>query len=495
MSPIKKLFDKLIRPEQYSLKIKSLRAAAWGVLEKGAANGLRMVSSLILTRILYPEAFGLMATVFTILAMIQLYADTGVKMAIIQKAGSDSEVFLNTAWVISILRGCILFGIILVLSWPLSLYYDQPSLKGLLFVMAIGPLLSGLENPALALVIKTFRVEKQAALELGSQASGVIASIVLSSIYKSVYALAFGALVSTVYKVVGSYIVYPYHPRFKWDPAAGRELFHFGKFIFINTIISWTLYNLDVFLVGKLLGMEPLGVYNIGRNIAFMVPIFSVQILSQSFLPAVSSVLGDTDRIIRIYKKTSAFIIMGTVPLSMTVALFSADITRLLYDSRYQAASIAMCWIGLSGVFRIIGLTNSSLFFGIGKPSYETTASAVGLMLALILVPLGIKSHAIFGSAFAVFIVITAVSIIQSIFLKPAARFPIKIIIRPWIQATLSAGVFAGVFFLFFNRLNNAPLYNLPLFLTTMAIGLIASVGTYILFEGTRPFQDYKAGQ
>ncbi len=173
---IKDLIDKLIRPQKHSLKIQSIRAAFWSFMGKGGSHFFRMVGSLVLTRILFPEAFGLMATATVFLTMVQLFSDTGTHTAIIQNPRGAEPEFLNTAWIIKLCRGGILFLVMCALALPFARFYNQPELKGILFVMAFSPLILGFENPALAVLIKEFRTEKQVGLELGTQVFGLAVS-------------------------------------------------------------------------------------------------------------------------------------------------------------------------------------------------------------------------------------------------------------------------------------------------------------------------------
>jgi len=252
---ISKLSGFIRRPQEHSLKLQSMRAAFFSIVGRGGGHFLRMVGSLILTRLLFPEAFGLMATASVVLAMVQLFSDTGVRTAIIQNPRGGEPAFLYTAFFISIVRGLLLCLIICGLARPLALYYRQPELTWLLLVMALNPLLVSFENPAVNLFIKKFRVERQVFFELSIQALGLVTSVLLAFMLGSVYALAWGSVLSALYRVAGSYYIDPFRPRFVWNHDAGRELVGFGKFIFLNTMITWAAMNLDVLLIGKLLGM------------------------------------------------------------------------------------------------------------------------------------------------------------------------------------------------------------------------------------------------
>jgi len=480
----------LVKPEERSLKIKSIRAAVWSLLGRGGSRVLRLASSLVLTRILFPEAFGLMATATVVLAMIQLFADSGVRTAIIQNPRGDEPEFLNTAWIISICRGVMLFLVILALSFPMARFYGQPELRGLMTLMAFNPLIGGFENPALALVIKKFRIEKQVAYELGTHLLSVITSIVFAFLLRSVYALAIGSVSLVIYRVFASYIVEPYRPSLIWDKAAGSELFHFGKYIFINTLITWAVMNADIILIGKLLNMDILGFYNLGNNIGIVVSTFCLLIFMQSYMPAVSSVAHDTPRVVEIYKRSASLVLAVAVPVSAVLALFCKDIIGMLYDPRYQLAYIAVFWVSLGGIFRIIGLTTGNTFIAMGKPSYETISMSVGLVAVAVFIPLGAVRAGLQGAAFGMFCAVTLTSVMESFLVAVGLRFPVRIVLRPWFQAILVAGGTGAVFFLLRPWMEGDRFHNLPFLAVISVAGLLISAGVYLLLEGRSPFQD-----
>lgn len=492
---IKDLIGKLIKPQEHSLKIQSIRAAFWSFLGKGGSHFFRMVGSLILTRVLFPEAFGLMATATVFLTMVQLFSDTGIHTAIIQNPrGADPE-FLNTAWIIKLGRGVILFLIVCACAIPFARFYNQPELKNILYVIAFSPLILSLENPALALFIKDFRTEKQVGLELGTQVLGLTSSIVLAIIMRSVYALTIGLVLSSVYRVVGSYIIVSFRPRLKWNKEMGLEIFHFGKFIFFNTMITWVLINADILLLGKLLGMDTVAFYNLGKNLGDMVALFCTQIVLQSYLPAVSSVADDLPRVMKIYRRTVTFFLAVAIPASMVLALFSHDLIRLLYDPRYQMAYVSMFWLALSGVFRTIGLVSGTTFVAMGKPVFETVSMGFGVVLMFICVPLGAKLAGLWGGAFGVAVALALTTAAESLCLIKSFKFPLKIILRPWGQAVFVASVITGVFLTLRPWLSSERLYSIPFLVLIGFIGVAISGGIFVFLEGVHPFQDEGEGQ
>src|SRR5712675_1262901 len=108
-----------------SLRSRALAGSAWTTFGFGGQKLIQLVSNLVLTRLLFPEAFGLMALANVILLGLGMFSDLGIKPSIVQHEQGDSEKFLNTAWTIQILRGLSVWLAACVLAYPASLIYHD----------------------------------------------------------------------------------------------------------------------------------------------------------------------------------------------------------------------------------------------------------------------------------------------------------------------------------------------------------------------------------
>ena len=101
------------------LKSRAIRAAMFVLGERFSQQILRLISNLILTRILVPEMFGIMALANTLVTGAQMLSDAGLHAKLIQSEHAEDERFVNTVWTISILRGPIVSGVLLLDGVPL----------------------------------------------------------------------------------------------------------------------------------------------------------------------------------------------------------------------------------------------------------------------------------------------------------------------------------------------------------------------------------------
>ena len=134
-----------------TLKAKAARSTVLTIVNFGGQNVIRLLSNLILTRILFPEAFGLMALVQVILAGLQLFSDIGLRDSVIQDKRGGEPDFLNTAWVISIIRGFLLWFATILLAAPMAAFYDAPLLAEILPVAGFAVVLQGFSSTRILL--------------------------------------------------------------------------------------------------------------------------------------------------------------------------------------------------------------------------------------------------------------------------------------------------------------------------------------------------------
>lgn len=439
------LFNKLLNDK--SLQARTLKAAAWSFLGKGFGGVLRLISNLVLSRLLYPEAFGLMATAAVFLMLVNVFSDTGVKIAIIQNPNGHRPSFINTSWSITLLRGLILFIAVFLLTPYIATFYNEPQVQKLLYLMSFSLLIESFVNPALPVLTKKLDAKKNAVFELGAQFPAFILTIILAFYLKDVMAIAIGFLATSFFRVAASYIVHPYKPKFQLEKKYTGELFRFGKFIFLNTMITWAALNSDRLLIGKFLDMEQLGYYNLALHIGTFLVYILVQVFSQSYFPALASVVKDNQRLNHIFKKTSTTILILVTPLLLIIALYSDLIIGLLYESRYAPSALALFWISLRGIPSVISGIQSATILAAGKPVYETIAMFSGFVIMIIAVPAGAVIAGLSGVSIAVLLSTFGIVFVEAFFLIKKIGIKKEIVLKPLFASVITIILFVAIFY------------------------------------------------
>lgn len=320
----------------------ALYGSFWTVLGYGAGNLIRLGSNLILTRLLAPAVFGEMAIILILVQGLQMFSDIGVGPSVI-RAKEDDERFLNTAWTLSVIRGWALWGLCLALAWPLEKFYPYPQLRYLLVVAGFQGVMDGCQSMSMFTQNKKLAIKSLTLLALATQVSGLAVMIALAYYFHSIWALVIGGLFGASITMLGSHFALPgIRHRFAWDKAAVHELFHFGKWIFVSTILTFGSSQADRMMLGKMISQTTLGIYSQALTLATL-PNTAVTHLSYAILyPVFAKKAGERrDRFAHNVLRARRMLL----PLGATVVAGLATVAQPFYHWLYRPAYWDAAWM------------------------------------------------------------------------------------------------------------------------------------------------------
>ena len=379
-----------------ALSARALRGAACTILGFGTSQGVRFAANLLLTRLLFPEAFGMMALVSVIVTGLAMLSDAGIGPSVSQHRQGDDATFLDTAWTIQILRGVLLWFGAFALAAPAARLYDAPELAHLVPVAAIALLVSGFVPTKALTAERHLMLGRITLINLASQAAGVAMMILLAIATGSVWALAIAGVAEATVKLALVAVALPgRRNRLRFDRGAARELVHFGKWIFPTTMLAFLISQGDRALFGVYLSLEALGVYNIGFFLASFPLMLSGQLIGRIFLPLYRGAReeGDTTRIRGRIRHLRATITAATLTMLFLLGITAQPLVHLLFDPRYALAAAVVAAMTLVQMVQAVGLTydqaalaagDSNGFFRLfaGRSVVQIGGMVAGLSLA-----------------------------------------------------------------------------------------------------------------
>jgi len=383
---------------------KAIKASVLIIVNFGLSQILRLVSNVIITRILVPEYLGLMTLVHTFITGLYLFSDLGLEPAAIRSSRFYDEKFINTTWSIQVIRGIVLYVFCLILATPFSRFYNEPILLKLIPVLGLSTIIQGFNSTSIIIFNKEMLQGKSAIIELMSQIANIIVMIVLAYIYKSIWALVAGSLTFRVVTFALSYLFKtPQKHRFVLDKESYKDLLTFGMWIFISTAMYFLAGQYDKFYIGKVFSFALLGVYGIATMLA-EVPKQIIGILNHRILLPLIVDIGHLDNESikkRIHKPRLLILLL----LAFSVAIFTIIgdyLVILLYDIRYREASWMLPVLAVGTWPLILHSTNNSCLFVRGKPHYMAVGNIIKFVYMLILIPVGYKFLGVFGAVLVV---------------------------------------------------------------------------------------------
>ncbi|MDV3000701.1 MAG: hypothetical protein N5P05_002307 [Chroococcopsis gigantea SAG 12.99] len=181
-----------------NLKKLAIRGATWTLLGYGISQLLRLVSNIILTRLLNPHLFGLVSLVSTFLVALATFSDIGLAPNVIQNPRGEKSEFLNTAWTIQAIRGIILWLGSILIAWPAAIFYERQELLYLIPILGLTMITAGFSSTAILTLNRRLELAKLNIYELTIFSVNIITMIIWALLNPSVWALVGGTLLSSV---------------------------------------------------------------------------------------------------------------------------------------------------------------------------------------------------------------------------------------------------------------------------------------------------------
>ena len=385
------------------VKARALRGSFWTMSKFGGENVLRLASNLILTRLLFPEAFGMMAIVQVFIAGLQMFSDTGIRASIIQNERGDEPDFLNTAWTIQVGRGFLLWLGACALALPAASIYDEPMLAQLLPVAGLNAVIAGFSPTAVVTANRHLMLGRVTAIDLATQVMVIIVMVGLALWLQSVWALILGGLAGAVIRIGLYWMLLPGpRNRFRWERRAVSQLFHFGKYMFLGTAAGFVVQHADRAILGGFISLAALGVYSIGYFLASVPQSVQQALVSKIIFPLYrlkSPFRNETNR--KKLFRARRLLISATLTLNAALAFSGVWLIELLYDPRYHAAGPVVVLFCLSMVPRIVFGNYTGVLLAHGDSRRHLYLVGTGAVLQTIFLLVGISWFGMVGAALA----------------------------------------------------------------------------------------------
>jgi O-antigen/teichoic acid export membrane protein len=386
------------------LEKQAAKATVYIVGYYGMSLALRLVSSVVLSRLFSPEYFGLMTLLTTVLIGLNLFSHIGLADSVIQSPRGDEPVFLNTTWTLQALRGTGLWVLTILLAWPVARFYHEPRIIVLLPVLGFGCVIAGFASTSLLNLARHMGVGKTSMLEFIGQVVYFVVALIWALFDPSLWALVGGKIASELARTVISFFIMPdLRPRFVLDKECVHSLFHFGKWILIGTALTFLATQSDRLILGKLVSIEALGVYGVAFALSDMprqiIAMFCMRV-GFPFLARFAQQPRDDYRSIFLKYRLPVLAVGG---LGLVLIVCTGDQLVLhLYDHRYRAAAWMVSVLALGLWHTILYSTLSPAILALSKAHYNAIANLAYCISLFTLIPLGFHYYGILGAVVAV---------------------------------------------------------------------------------------------
>ncbi len=348
----------------------------------GVNQALRLGGNLILTRLLFPEAFGMMAIIQAVIYGVWMLTDVGIGASIVQQARGNEPSFLNTAWTIQIIRGFIIWVGLCALAFPMAIFYAEPQLASMIPVVGLSAIISSFNSTKLFTAQRNLEVARVSQIEVGSYAIGLLCTIFLAWLLQSVWSLVWGGLIAASVKMFASHLVlHGIKNQLLWDRDAIAHLIGFGRWILLSSTLTFISVQGASLVIGAVLDMSQLAFFTLASTMSLMFWQAMQQLAGQVFFPVYTEVYraNPSSLVATLYKARLALILPSWC-LAVLFVFFGTQLMGGLYDERYHESGVMLEQLAAGSLVGCVWGSYSGVLLAMGKVATMTALTAVQII-------------------------------------------------------------------------------------------------------------------
>lgn len=397
-----------------TLKERVLRAGSWALSGFVLTQVIRLGSNIILTRLLFPEAFGLMAVVYVLMTGLVMFSDLGISQSIIQNRRGDDPDFLNTAWTVQILRGVLIWLMALVIAFSLPLavsmnwvaegtVYANPSLPWIWAVYSFVAIIQGFESTKVAWAYRNLQVKVLTQIELLGQLAALVVMVTWASLFHNLWALVVGAITTGLVRCFAGHAWLPGTAnKIHWEREAAKEILHFGKWVFFLSIIAFLAASSDRIILGAYLTPTQMGLYSVAFLLSGAFTDLFNSMLTKTAYPAICEVVRERpENIAKVYHRLQLIADCFVFGIAGLLFVVGVEVVNLLYDQRYQDAGPILVILS----FGLIAARYAVVYqfcLAVSAMRHLFVANAVRLVTTIVAIPVGFGMAGFEGALIAI---------------------------------------------------------------------------------------------
>lgn len=462
------------------------RGIFYSALGKYSNVVIQLLVTAILSRILTPDEYGIVAVVNVFLVFFQMLADFGIGPAIIQnKTLTKKEI--NSIFGFSLYLALFLGIVFAFLGYPISAFYNNQVYKPISIVLSVTLFFYGILVVPQSMLLreKKFSTVNIVTI-LANIASGVV-SIVLAINGFSYYSLIISNTVKAALLFIIFYIKTNLTVRLKIDKEPLKKIFSFSKNQFLFNFINYFSRNLDSMLIGRYLSSSSLAFY----DKAYQVSLYPNQILTNVISPVIQPIMSnyetDFKKIKNVYLKITSILATIGLPLSVFLYFNSNEIILFLFGDQWGGSVVTFQILALSVWIQMISSSSGAIFQSANRTDLLLLSGILSAVVTITAITIGIVVGSIEYVALMVVLAFT-INFVQINYLLMYRLFQssfegvIKVLIKPIIMAVIQAVFFLAVSELPFTNFINLIIYGVA-FISLFFVGLLITGQIKLLKE------------
>jgi PST family polysaccharide transporter len=371
--------------------------AKWVAVSQAARIVSQLANIFVLARILPPSDYGLMAMATVVTNLALLIRDQGTSAAIIQKENLGHHT-INTVFWFNIAVGFTIAALIMAGAPLIAGYFKHGELINILLLLALVFPISSSSISHQALLERESKFKKLAFIELVASTIAMVIAVIAALYGAGVYSLVLQAILLALLSSIQIWLASEWRPKGKPSLRELKDLLPFTGHMTTFQLITYFFRNADSMVIGRLLGVVPLGIYSMAYRI-MLLPVQNITwAASRALFPVMSRQQNALDEMGKLYLQTLGFIAFLTAPLMAGIFSVRELFVEVAFGQRWLPVAGVLAWLTAVGFMQSISSTTGTVFMAQGKTKLLMWVSLFNAAIHLVAFGLGAE-HGVNGVA------------------------------------------------------------------------------------------------
>ena len=369
------------------LNNKIFKATKWSTITEIVAKLISPITSIVLARLLTPEAFGVVATLTMVITFAEIFTDAGFQKYLIQHQfvdDVDMEQSTNVAFWSNLLMSLFIWLVIGIFADPLAAMVGNHGLGHVLTIACVSIPLAAFSSIQMALYKRKLDFKTLFKVRLVGICIPLLVTVPLAFYLRSYWALVIGTITTNCANAVLLTVYSKWKPRFFYSFAKFKEMFSFSAWSVVEAISIWLTGYMDVFLIGKYLNEYYLGVYKTSMTVVGQIMGLLTAATTPILFSSLSRLQSDDETFKDLFFKFQKLVGLLVIPLGFGIYCYSDFITDILLGEQWsQASRFIGLWALTSSLTIVLSHYSSEVYRAKGRPKLSVLAQVLHLIVLL----------------------------------------------------------------------------------------------------------------
>lgn len=364
-----------------NLSGKIANATKWSAVTEIVAKIVSPISSMILARVLAPEAFGVVVTATMVLVFVKIFADGGFQEYIIQHnfdSEEDLAKFSAVAFWSNLIFALVFFFILVIFSSEIAAWVGSPGYGEVIAVTSLTLPLTVLSSMQMAMFRRRMDFRSLFFVRLVGSLTPIVVTVPLAFVMRSYWALVIGMIAKELVNVVALTVQSRWLPRLYFSFRKLKEMLSFTGWIIAERFSAWISGYADIFFLGVMMNAYYLGIYRTSITVVGSIMSVVTSAMVPVLFSALSRLQDDGERFKKTFFRFQKVAGLFLIPLGVGIYLYREWVTEVLLGSQWvDAVYIIGLWGLADSLIVVLSHFCGSVFKAKGKPEYMVISKSI----------------------------------------------------------------------------------------------------------------------